>query len=898
MLMKTMLSIFVCVCLFGPVQAKYKSLWSELQEGDWMNLEYIQYVKFDPSVDFEFNNVNLVEFKATVLKKKDDLLQVSFKPFHLYQERDGDYDGYHCFDSFFSLGNDFSEKKDSVVILLNASSHIVSDTTYFIREDYWSYRSMLMPYKLNDKSNRRYSYSEFGLSPKDIFKEVIDNCFREGQQDELPLVPEKKAIQVKVTDASFQLPPNVRIRLSSPAQVNQDSCKLSLNFPEWRNLFHENWMQIRQDKDGILFECFIPQPVSGELKLSKSVQVSLPKNKIPFLLCPGDSIQITLDSKGEVSYTGKGSVNCKFWLDWQMSMISTHDLVVNPDKKSVTQYQEFTLKRYQTLWNKYAAAVSPYWLKSSQLSYQYEYITTMLSVQKRMPQVSGNVVYLVTSWEKLKLPKIRPFIDYLYQPFDYSDYSLFLNVFSGTKREELEQNMLIRFDPVPYSSPEQYYLIKSLFSGYPKYFLLAENLKDMMKDKPFSYSQREYEDFKNMYNCPQLLQQIEKVRQVVSAVEPGKNIRDLHLKTEKYIPLDKSGEHYILLNFGNSVAFGIFRKRMEYMNPEIKDKFKFCFIQSSENMDKLTEEEINSPDFIFVDKQDVLSDLNTLREQFYYRKAVFLIRSDGTILSKSLQSGSFGFDEMIQLIREDMNRPQESKSELFSVVFLSILISIPLTIVLSLVLSKVIRRSKLRKEENKRLISELKLKAIRSQMNPHFIFNALSSIQHLINQGKNKEANNYLLNFAKLLRSVLDTSDKKLIPLSEEIEQIDLYLKMEQLRVPFHYLIQVDENIRQNDESIPGMLIQPIVENAVIHGITPQKGGNITIHFSMEDNILRAEISDDGPGFNTSENHNGFGLRATQERLEIVNRELKTTIGIKIEDNIPRGTKVTISIPI
>jgi LytS/YehU family sensor histidine kinase len=215
-----------------------------------------------------------------------------------------------------------------------------------------------------------------------------------------------------------------------------------------------------------------------------------------------------------------------------------------------------------------------------------------------------------------------------------------------------------------------------------------------------------------------------------------------------------------------------------------------------------------------------------------------------------------------------------------------------------------------KKEANKRLIAELELKAIRSQMNPHFIFNALSSIQHLINQGNNNEANQYLLNFSKLLRMVLATSEKKLVSLSDEIAQIELYLQLEQLRMPFEYRIEIDQSIQPENEEIPGMLIQPIVENAVKHGVNGQPGRTITLHFSKEAHILLAEITDNGAGFDSSSlidvdeglksslSLEGFGLKATEERLRLINEDFKSKIGIRTEQNHPTGAKVIISIPV
>ena len=200
-----------------------------------------------------------------------------------------------------------------------------------------------------------------------------------------------------------------------------------------------------------------------------------------------------------------------------------------------------------------------------------------------------------------------------------------------------------------------------------------------------------------------------------------------------------------------------------------------------------------------------------------------------------------------------------------------------------------------------RRIRELELRAIRSQMNPHFIFNALSSIQNLINRSANQEANKYLIDFSRLLRKVLATSEKKLVPLSDEIEQLQLYLKLEQLRFPFSYSLTVDNNIEPDAIEIPGMLIQPFVENAVKHGIAPRGTGEIIIRLSLQDQLLVIDIIDDGPGMVT-ETESGFGIRAISNEFEILKDLYNTEIGITIENRQKKesvsGCHVRLSIPL
>ena len=148
---------------------------------------------------------------------------------------------------------------------------------------------------------------------------------------------------------------------------------------------------------------------------------------------------------------------------------------------------------------------------------------------------------------------------------------------------------------------------------------------------------------------------------------------------------------------------------------------------------------------------------------------------------------------------------------------------------------------------------------------------------------------------------MLATSEKKLVPLSDEIEQLQLYLKLEQLRFPFSYSLTVDNNIEPDAIEIPGMLIQPFVENAVKHGIAPRGTGEIIIRLSLQDQLLVIDIIDDGPGMVT-ETESGFGIRAISNEFEILKDLYNTEIGRTIENRQKKesvsGCHVRLSIPL
>jgi two-component system LytT family sensor kinase len=207
---------------------------------------------------------------------------------------------------------------------------------------------------------------------------------------------------------------------------------------------------------------------------------------------------------------------------------------------------------------------------------------------------------------------------------------------------------------------------------------------------------------------------------------------------------------------------------------------------------------------------------------------------------------------------------------------------------------------KLRKQRRKTAAEHAKheklmlgLKSVYAQLNPHFIFNALSSIQGLVNKNDIPGANRYLSAFGMLLRSSLTYSEKQFIPLSDEIKTLDTYLSLEQLRFNFTYTIHCDEQLPVAEIEVPPLLLQPLLENAVKHGIALLKEkGNIRVVFNKQDRNLVASISDNGKGFEPAVQQSGYGLKLTNERIELLN-ELPGNRIIQMSNNSSTGKGTT-----
>lgn len=209
---------------------------------------------------------------------------------------------------------------------------------------------------------------------------------------------------------------------------------------------------------------------------------------------------------------------------------------------------------------------------------------------------------------------------------------------------------------------------------------------------------------------------------------------------------------------------------------------------------------------------------------------------------------------------------------------------------------------------------ELEQKLLRSQMNPHFIFNSLTAIQNYVLDKEVNNANRYLAKFAKLLRLILDSSRSNYIPLSQELQTIENYLFLQKIRYgnKFEYFVDVDEQIDTENVKIPPMLTQPFIENAIEHGFQLLKNyGILRISFMQSSGKLKVRIEDNGIGIETArklnrENnvpHESLATKITQERIQNINRFSRKKIRLKIIDlkNIDKnnsGTRVDIEFPL
>ncbi|MBE9663317.1 histidine kinase [Mucilaginibacter myungsuensis] len=205
------------------------------------------------------------------------------------------------------------------------------------------------------------------------------------------------------------------------------------------------------------------------------------------------------------------------------------------------------------------------------------------------------------------------------------------------------------------------------------------------------------------------------------------------------------------------------------------------------------------------------------------------------------------------------------------------------------------QKRKLAAEAKDKQVAMLQLASVRSQLNPHFIFNALAGIQNLMNKNEVENANKYLSRFARLTRNILDDGNKELTSIEKETALLTDYLQMEQTRFGFSFSIDVDANVDQLTE-IPAMLLQPFAENAVKHGVSALKDkGIIKISITKQGPDLLLTVQDNGSGF-ANDQADGMGFKLCRERIALLNTIYKKSSILLKQTSGNAGTLISIEL--
>jgi anti-sigma regulatory factor (Ser/Thr protein kinase) len=206
-------------------------------------------------------------------------------------------------------------------------------------------------------------------------------------------------------------------------------------------------------------------------------------------------------------------------------------------------------------------------------------------------------------------------------------------------------------------------------------------------------------------------------------------------------------------------------------------------------------------------------------------------------------------------------------------------------------------------------VAETEMKALRAQMNPHFIFNSLNSIGDYISQHDHKSANDYLARFAKVMRMILENSEQKLVSLADDLKALELYMQLEAMRLQnkFRYDIFVEEGIDPENILIPPLILQPFVENSIWHGLMKKNGnGRILISVQKDADMLLCIVEDNGIGREKSDTFKtevkkiekqSLGMKITNSRIDILNKVNKSNAEITLTD-LDEGMRAEVRLPL
>ena len=266
----------------------------------------------------------------------------------------------------------------------------------------------------------------------------------------------------------------------------------------------------------------------------------------------------------------------------------------------------------------------------------------------------------------------------------------------------------------------------------------------------------------------------------------------------------------------------------------------------------------------------------------------------------------FQFDKKRALDQAELKRQRTIKNALMGGAAFILLAAIA-----GIILYKKKRDAEEEKKEAefKSLVSDTEMKALRAQMNPHFIFNSLNAIGDYMMKNNAKMADDYLKKFSALMRLVLENSEQKEVLLADDIKALELYMELEALRLNhcFTFEIKTDENTDIGNTLVPPLLLQPFVENSIRHGLSAKEGpGHIRIQFKVEGDLLICNIEDNGIGIPKAKKESfipgihkkSLGIKITQSRIHILNRHKKTPLASMKIHELRQGTNVEIKLPL
>ncbi|MFA5814014.1 MAG: histidine kinase [Bacteroidales bacterium] len=493
------------------------------------------------------------------------------------------------------------------------------------------------------------------------------------------------------------------------------------------------------------------------------------------------------------------------------------------------------------------------------------------------------------------LDSIRKFRKYLGNPDGYKSnaYKGFIQLMVRAYFEATMSDQTDYFDFAP-----------AILTGWDLYWYRAMWAEIYISNSPDGTYDRQYMQFSDLYpgtEFQRILYEKYKLTEKgrTGNILPKFKLTDITGKTYSF--RDFRGKYWCMIITGDDdekTKLNIWLA--EKYNREHNDNVTFYIWTKNDATRELIRPKISSKKIILL----AGSDMNQALAKF-----ITGLPEDIMVIDPFNRIATYGISSLPNLLTWPKSKNPNGKTINLTVFWYSLAGAFTLSVIIILTIRIRSKRREARLNL-KRRIAQLEVDAVRSRMNPHFLFNALGSIQNLVNRGKNQEASLYLARFGDLVRTILTQSSKPVIGLNEEIDMIRNYLQLEQLGFPFAFDIQVDPALDPATIEVPPLLIQPHVENAVIHGISSLgAAGKIGVNFRLEDQHLICEVTDNGPGYHPGSRPEkeglGQGWKLTRQRIQLMKEQYGEEVSVEVTSRNPddkkssdsSGTTVTFRLP-
>ncbi len=895
-----------------------------LKEGDW----------FEIQVEQNAGSTYLLNYQLQKqLPNKNQQYRVRLDRFRIIRKNGGKSVGYDSFYPIFEENKTNPETKNQFNLEVTPTGKIVRFTPSKTNK---SSEIKLTEIGSSYLAMSTVTYNESNIDSLMIglisnylmLPDSLSRTISRDSESKIPFLIKRPDMQLFLTDASFQLPNNSIIRGKLKDQTDQE---VRINMIGENSEYYFPVKHFRTQTDGS-FCCpiFLKRPLY--------LCVTVGKKFLTTFMEPGDTLNISaienqifgegnsqyVETKTNKYYSSDIKKSDYYSGNAAYNTMLTNDLNQCQSRffheKDVTDIKENEKNKaisVKLIIDSYQGKASNKCIEYFQSSFKYIFANTKLTyfdmlktsiVSKSNPTQNG-----------VKLPEIEYPTDFfleldtmpiLMNPFEWDNN--YLNFIQSAQHLKQNRSGWAAGKKNSGSFLEDYYFSQASLQGFPLYNQIAKSI-----DLELRKGQAEidivtpyYHDFINNCSDPVLTIPLKKVYETVGQLKIGNKfpIKSFVLQDSSVLSLEKfKGKPICLVLFdGPKSSLNQFKENIEKFKLE---EVEFVFVRSTRY--KYIESELDSTilkkpnvSYIELPEKYLKSELLLDRTKIFMLDKWFRIVENNAEdpMTHSYKGSISKFEKSLRKTIETKRYSKAEKSAMIKTVGWSFG-SILFTFLGGLWIYRIrIRRIK-QQEAAKRRIKELEIKAIRSQMNPHFIFNALNSIQSLINGNQFKEANIYLSKFAVLLRGVLNNSEKSRISLSDELQAVELYCQLEQLRFEFKFEISIDPNVNGDLIEIPGMIIQPLAENAVVHGLSGKGDrGKLDIQVKRQNGNLCVCVSDNGAGLQSQKidelSQKGFGLKLVEERINILNLDGKEArLTVENRSNTT-GTIATLIIPI